>query len=754
MKATHTLPRPVAFSGFRVAIRRMALAGLCLALAACGGSADAPPPPESVPVVLTQPVDQSVVVGSAATFGVAATGAAPLAYQWSSSSDGTTFTAIGGATGVGYNTGATALNQSGTFYRVTVSNSLGSVTSSAARLTVTPAVVAPAITVQPADQTVTAPATATFSVTATGTTLAYEWQSSSDAGLTFTPVAGGPNAPSLAVTNTAASQNGQRYRVRVSNSAGSVTSSSALLTVNAAPSAPSFTAQPASQTIVAGAAASFTVAVTGTPAPALQWRINGVALSNGAQASGACAGTTVAGASSTTLALTAVPIGCSGAVFSAVASNGVNPDATSNGATLTVNAAAAAPSIALQPADASVVAPAAASFSAAANGVPSPTAQWQQSTDAGVTWTNITGATSASFTTPATVLADSGKRFRAVFTNASGSVNSNAATLTVLAAPPADTFEGPAGVALNAAGNLYAADARHDAIYRITPAGVASVLAGLPDTGGSADGTGSAARFANPLGIAVDPAGNVYVADSANNTVRKITPAGVVTTLAGQAGAGVGSADGTGSAARFDGPEGIAVDAAGNVYVGDTGNHTIRKITPAGLVTTLAGLVDNSGSADGTGTAARFNQPVGLTLDAAGNVYVADRQNATIRMVTPAGAVTTVAGLAGNIGTADGTGSAARFFAPEGVAVDAAGNVYVADTDNHAIRKITPAGVVTTLAGLAGTFGSANGTGGAARFRSPVGIAVDAAGNLYVGDNGNESIRKITPAGVVTTFAQ
>ena len=153
----------------------------------------------------------------------------------------------------------------------------------------------------------------------------------------------------------------------------------------------------------------------------------------------------------------------------------------------------------------------------------------------------------------------------------------------------------------------------------------------------------------------------------------------MVTTLAGLAGSS-GSANGTGSAARFYYPFGVAVDSAGNVYVADTGNNTIRKVTPAGVVTTLAGLAGSSGSADGTGSAARFNYPSGVAVDSAGNVYVADTGNNTIRKVTPAGVVTTLAGLAGSPGSADGTGSAARFYYPHGVAVDSAGNVYVADT--------------------------------------------------------------------------
>jgi sugar lactone lactonase YvrE len=313
-------------------------------------------------------------------------------------------------------------------------------------------------------------------------------------------------------------------------------------------------------------------------------------------------------------------------------------------------------------------------------------------------------------------------------------------------------FYSPFGVAVDSAGNLYVGDTLNTAIRKITPAGAVTTLAGTADMAGSTDGTGATARFYFPAGAAIDGAGNVYVADRNNHTIRKITTAGVVTTLAGTAGM-LGSVDGTGAAARFSFPTGVAIDSAGNLYVADEENATIRKVTAAGVVTTLAGAAGMLGSADGTGAAARFYYTTGVAVDSAGNLYVSDHYNHTIRKITAAGVVTTLAGTAGMIGSTDGTGAAARFDLPTGVAVDSAGNVYVADQDNHIIRKATPMGVVTTLAGAAGMSGSADGTGAAARFYAPTGVAVDGAGNVYVADHDNSTIRKVTPTGVTTTVA-
>ncbi len=316
----------------------------------------------------------------------------------------------------------------------------------------------------------------------------------------------------------------------------------------------------------------------------------------------------------------------------------------------------------------------------------------------------------------------------------------------------AAAFDLPTSVAVDGAGNVYVADARNDTIRKITPAGVVTTLAGAAGQIGSADGTGAAARLGDPDGVAVDAAGDVYVADTFNSTIRKITPDGAVTTLAGSAGF-TGSADGTGAAAQFNLPEGVAVGGDGNVYVADSQNFSIRKITADGVVTTLAGTPGVAGSADGTGAAAQFVNPTSVAVGGDGNVYVADQDNATIRKVTPAGVVTTLAGTAGQIGSADGTGAAASFSNPEGVAVDSAGNVYVADGFNAAIRKITPAGAVTTIAGTAGTGGSRDGTGAAARFSVVSGVAVDGTGTLYVADQFNNTIRKIAPTAAVTTLA-
>jgi sugar lactone lactonase YvrE len=297
---------------------------------------------------------------------------------------------------------------------------------------------------------------------------------------------------------------------------------------------------------------------------------------------------------------------------------------------------------------------------------------------------------------------------------------------------------------------LFGASVEMEAQSVYNPAGTISTLAGGTRSG-SANGTGTTGQFDVPTGVTSDAAGNIYVADTFNQTIRKITPAGVTTTLAGSA-PNEGSVDGNGAAARFFFPAGVAADSAGNLFVTD-GKNTIRKVSPSGAVSTFAGTAGTTGSADGTGAAASFKNPNGIAVDGAGNIVVADSFNQTVRRISPTGVVTTLAGSAGAVGSADGNGAAARFNFLHGVAVDDAGNVYVSDRGNHLIRKISPSGDVSTIAGAPGTAGSTDGVGAAARFDNPTGIAVDAGGNVYVSDSGNHTIRRIDSNGIVTTLA-
>ncbi len=311
-------------------------------------------------------------------------------------------------------------------------------------------------------------------------------------------------------------------------------------------------------------------------------------------------------------------------------------------------------------------------------------------------------------------------------------------------------FSEPAGVAVNSLGNIiYVADRQNHRIRKITSTGTVSLFAGTGAVGGMDDmpGMPGVAQFYQPEGVAVDSDGFVYVADSVRSLIRKITPpssgtgTGTVITLAGGNVSGVGGmpctppssgcTKGMGTDARFSNPYGVAVDGSGNVlYVADTVNDRIRKITSTGTVTTFAG----------GGSPAQFNTPVSVAVDSKGFVYVADRDNDRIQKITPGGVVTTLAG--GGSGNSDGVGTSAKFNKPSGVAVDSKGFVYVADRDNDRIRKITPDGVVTTLAG--GGSGSSDGTGTSVQFKRPEDVAVDKLGNVYVADTGNHRIRKIT----------
>jgi hypothetical protein len=319
-------------------------------------------------------------------------------------------------------------------------------------------------------------------------------------------------------------------------------------------------------------------------------------------------------------------------------------------------------------------------------------------------------------------------------------------------------FSYPHGLAVDGSGNLLVADFGSSRIRKVVLAtATVTTLAGVNGYLGSRDGPGDLAEFNGPAYLACDGAGSLFVADSANHTVRKVVLAtGEVTTFAGL-GSSAGSDDGIGSVAQFDYPMGLVSDNAGNLIVADALGQTIRKVVVAtGAVSTLAGLADTGGSRDGTGADARFSFPVALAYDGAGTLFVADQSNHLIRKVVLATAVvTTVAGAADVAGSEDGMGTSAHFDAPSAVAVDGVGNLFVADKGTNVIRKIVLAsGIVTTLAGAAGARGSADGSGMAARFDSPAGLACDGAGHLFVADTGNSTIRKIAIAtATVTTLA-
>jgi len=324
--------------------------------------------------------------------------------------------------------------------------------------------------------------------------------------------------------------------------------------------------------------------------------------------------------------------------------------------------------------------------------------------------------------------------------------------------PP--SFNNPWGVAVDTSGNMFIADLANNVIRKMTPDGVVTTIAGSGNSG-FADGIGRNASFYSPHDLTVDTSGNLFVVDTINNRIRKIViSTGLVTTLAGN---GVVSyADGPGTTASFKYPRGICIDRNGNLFIADTDSHRIRRIIiSTGVVSTLAGTalgIGTSGSTDGTGTSASFNSPFGVAIDVSGNLFVADTYNQRIRKITfpngliPAGGVvTTIAGQA-NIGFADGTGAAALFHYPTGVTVDATGNLFICDKDNNRIRKMTPGGVVTTVAGN-GQQSWVDGVGTSTSFNQPPRLAFDPSGNLVVTDGLNHKIRKVTLAGVVTTLA-
>lgn len=431
------------------------------------------------------------------------------------------------------------------------------------------------------------------------------------------------------------------------------------------------------------------------------------------------------------------------------------------------------PTIVTPPASVTVSAGQNAAFSVTANSTTSLSYQWQREANGTATWSNLTndgtysGANTATLTVTVVTVPMSGDQFRCVVRNSFNALaTSDAAVLTVTVPLAVTTlagltgnagstdsgngsaqFDGPNGVAVDLGGNIFVADSLNNTIREITPAGVVTTIAGLAGVSGNTDAAGSLARFSNPTALTVDSGGNIYVTDTSNDDIRKITPAGVVSTLAGQPGV-AGVLDGLGSAAQFNGPQGIAVDNQGDLFVSDTKNHTIRLVTAAGNVTTIAGKAGFNGSVDDVGVFARFGAPTGITLDNRNNYYVVDAAFSTVRQITFNHfdyTVSTLAGSAGTTGSADGTGTSALFNQPEGITTNGNGTLFVTDTLNDTLRQVTTAGVVTTLAGSAGNPGGVDGLGTAAQFNTPTGVAMNGLGTLYIADSKNDTIRETGP---------
>lgn len=620
---------------------------------------------------------------------------------------------------------------------------------------------APSFSAHPSPVTVSLPtsATASFSVVVSGDPVpTIQWQVDTKTGagwvaLTNDSVYSGVTSTTLVLTGVTTALNSYDYRAVATNSVSSVNSNGATLTVQ---SAPAFTTA-ATTNFTYQEAGSFVITATGFPTPTITLQ------------PGAPVWLSLQQTSSTTNSRTVTMVGTpstnagSTVSFAVRASNVAgNTDQDFSLVVRTV------PAVSSQPTDASGALGQSATFSAVVSGFPAPSLQWQRQAAGSAVWADVSndgtfsGVTSSSLSIARLTSGLNGDSFRVVATNSAGSVNSNSALLTITNSTVITTFagkaseagatdglggvarfNGPSGIALDSAGNIYVADTSNHVIRKVSAAGSVSTLAGVAGSSGSSDGAALAARFSGPSAVAVAPSGTVYVADTYNHVIRAIAPDGTTTTLAGVAGA-TGGTDGSASTARFYYPSGIAYSPGGFLVVADTFNHTIRRVQLSGTVSTIAGVAGSSGSANGNGAAARFSQPYSVAVDSSGVIYVADSGNHVIRKIIDVETfrtVSTPAGSAGVVGGSDGTGSAASFNQPSAVACDSSGNVFVADTSNNTVRRMTPAGVVTTVAGSAGLVGSADGVIGAARFRRPLGVAVNSSGTLYVADTSNHTLR-------------
>jgi len=329
---------------------------------------------------------------------------------------------------------------------------------------------------------------------------------------------------------------------------------------------------------------------------------------------------------------------------------------------------------------------------------------------------------------------------------------------------PADSAEinFPKGIAVDRAGNVYIADYVMSVIRKIDTMGIITTIAGNDTFGYSGDnGPAGSAKLYAPEGVAVDSAGNVYIADNNNNVVRKVNTTGIITTIAGNGHAGFIGDGGPADSAELKNPTAIAVDRAGNIYISDNGNNVVRKVNPSGTISTYAGRDTSAGYTGDSGPAdsARLTSPEGIAVDAAGDLYIADNYNNVIRKVNTAGIISTFAGTNHIVGSTNGDGGpadSANFAGPYGVAVDPAGNVYIADVDDNSIRKVDTTGIISTFAGgfFPAGYSGDGGLADTAHLSYPSGVATDSKGNVYISDSENFRIRKVTVPVVTTGLSE
>lgn len=675
-------------------------------------------------------------------------------------------------------------------------NETGSSNSVTCNLVIGPAfVTAPAIVTQPADVAAVLGGSATITAVASGSpTPNFQWYHDGLAIL-------GQTSSTLTLNNLKSSDAG-KYTMTATTVLGTVTTSSATLTVNAAAVLPSITTQPQGAAVAENSPVTLSVSATGTIALTYQWYKNGIAIS---------------GATSSSYQISNAHSGDAGS-YTVTVTNSAGV-VTSSPASLTVSVASTAPVLLTQPQSTTAAIGAAVNFSASASSTAGLSYQWSKD------GSPLAGATTNQYSIPSVSTSDAGS-YMVTATNGFGSVSSKAAVLTVNAAQDAPIISGQPqsltvapgsgasfsvtaggtapftyqwmynGTAIaNATGASYtnssvqAGDAGNYTVVVTNSIGSATSQAAVLTVSSSVaapvfvtQSTGDPVASGHSISFSATTGGNAaalyqwqvstdggssWVSLSDNATYSgtqsaKLTVSNVTNALNGDKYRLIASNTAGATATQaislsvtvppIPGPCGIAIDSAGNLFVGDNSNNTIRFVTPAGAVSLLAGAAGQQGSADGTSTGALFRQPRAIALDSAENLYVADTGNSVIRKITPAGVVSTLAGSSSTQGYANGLGTAAIFNSPQALAVDSGGNVYVADTANSIIRLITPAGMVTRFAGT-GAMGSSDGLSSQAIFNQPAGIALDSSGNVYVADTFNNTIRKVDTTGNVTTVA-